>query len=76
MKKLVSILIFYISIQALDQLDAHQPTTLFCHGIIDSKHQINRYRDYVQQPAVSFDFVDAQKPDNWDINTLIFKSAS
>ncbi len=49
-----------------------QPITLFCHGIIDNKTQIERYDNFIEQPAQSFNFPDAQQPYDWDLNTLIF----
>ena len=53
-----------------------QPITVFCHGIIDNKSQINRYENFIEQPATSFDFPDAQQPEDWDFNTLIYQSIS
>lgn len=50
-----------------------QPITLFCHGIIDTKNQINRYVEFIEQPALSFNFSDAQAPNDWSLNNLIFQ---
>lgn len=53
-----------------------QPTTLFCHGVVDDHTQINRYKDAIMKPYRSFNFSDAQTPTDWDLNNLIYKSCS
>ncbi|MBV8660784.1 MAG: alpha/beta fold hydrolase [Candidatus Dependentiae bacterium] len=63
-------------IQTNNLFASQQPTTLFLHGIIDTKKQLHRYEDFIQHPKKSFDFPDAQKPLDWDLNNLIFKVCS
>jgi pimeloyl-ACP methyl ester carboxylesterase len=72
MNKISVILLFFTS----QLLQCHQPMTLFCHGIVDNKNQIDRYQHVIMQPATSFDFPDAQKPADWDLNTLVFNGCS
>jgi Prolyl oligopeptidase family len=72
MKKL-SVILLLLMFQALQ---CEQPITLFCHGIIDNTTQIDRYQDFIEQPAASFNFPDAQKPTDWDLNTLVFNGCS
>lgn len=57
-------------------LHAEQPITLFCHGVVDNKTQVDRYENYVQAPIVAFNFPDAHKPKGWNWNNLIFKISS
>jgi predicted esterase len=35
-----------------------------------------RYKNFIEQPAMSFDFLDAQEPTEWDLNNLIYKTVS
>lgn len=72
MKNFIAALLFFASFSYSGQ----QPITLFCHGIIDNKTQIDHYQDFIMQPGVSFNFPDAHQPDSWDLNTLIFTSSS
>lgn len=72
MNKISVILLFFTS----QLLQCDQPITLFCHGIIDNKTQIDRYQNFIEQPAASFNFPDAQTPTNWDLNTLVFNGCS
>ncbi|MGZ6254516.1 MAG: alpha/beta hydrolase [Candidatus Chromulinivorax sp.] len=51
---------------------AEQPTTLFCHGIIDTHEQADRYQAFLQQPYESFDFPDAQPAHGYNFNNLLF----
>jgi len=71
-KSLIFISFFYIDFL----LHAKQPITLFCHGIVDNKTQINRYKNYVQEPSIAFDFPDVQKPKGWNFNTFLFNSSA
>ena len=57
-------------------LQSKQPTTLFCHGIVDSKSQADRYQDFLQEPKIAFDFPDAQEPSGLNFNNLIFHSCA
>lgn len=73
MKKLLSILIL---LQISYELQTKQPITLFCHGIVDSQKQSQRFLDVLEEPIQSFNFPDAQAPQEWDLNSLIFQSCS
>jgi len=73
LKKLILIL-FITNTGCL--LQSKQPTTLFCHGIVDSKSQADRYQDFLQEPKVAFDFPDAQEPSGLNFNNLIFNSCA
>ncbi len=76
MKKLLNLLIFLFYFQAHGLLLTKQPTTIFCHGIVDNKDQMNRYAQFLENPKKTFDFVDAQIPSTWDVNSLIFSVCS
>lgn len=75
MNKFIKIIILVLAIQA-NGLFAEQPTTLFLHGIVDTKNQLHRYEDFIQHPKKSFDFPDAQQPLDWDLNNVIFQSSA
>ena len=62
--------LFVVSVQA------DQPITLFCHGIVDNQSQSQRFQECLEQPVQLFNFQDAQKPEEWDVNSLIFQSCS
>ena len=68
--------IFLLCFQASWLLHAQQPTTLFCHGIVDDHTQIDHYADFIMKPQESFDFPDAQTPTELDLNTVIFTTGS
>lgn len=57
-------------------LFCQQPTTIFCHGIIDNQNQIHKYKEFIENPQQTFDFPDAQIPTLWDLNSLIFNTCS
>ena len=57
-------------------LQAQQPVTLFCHGIVDNKTQADRYNDFLQEPTATFDFPDAQEPSDWNFNNFVFCSCA
>jgi len=63
-------------IQSCYLLPTQQPTTIFCHGIVDNKTQADRYDQFLQKPKVAFDFPDAQTPHNYNLNSLIFHSCA
>lgn len=75
MIKKIYVLIF-LSVSVHAYLNSAQPTTLFCHGIINNGNQINNYQEFIEQPAATFDFPDAQIPQEFDLNTLVFKGCS
>lgn len=57
-------------------LQSQQPTTIFCHGIVDNKTQADRYEQFLEEPKIAFDFPDAQTPQGYSLNNLIFQSCS
>lgn len=73
MKKLF---IFYVLLQNYFLFQAEQPITLFCHGIVDNQSQSKRFQEVLESPIETFNFMDAQAPKEWDLNTLIFQSCS
>ncbi len=74
MKKLSKIFIFLCSIQTSRLLQPQQPTTIFCHGILNTKNQMHQYQDFIQNPKITFDFPDAEKPCGWNFNNFIYQS--
>lgn len=60
--KLSYLLIWFFCLINFAISGVDQPITLFCHGIVDSKVQADRYEQFLQEPKTSFDFPDAQKP--------------
>lgn len=70
----IAIALFCLSIHQATWCE--QPITIFCHGIVDNKNQIDRYADFIEDPRTSFDFVDAQIPTDWSLNNLIFTVCS
>lgn len=68
-KNLLSI---FILLQTTCLVQAKQPITLFCHGIIDNQQQSQRFQDILEEPIKTFNFPDAQAPEAWDLNNLIF----
>ena len=74
MTKLYKILIFLCCIYTTQLLQAQQPTTIFCHGILNTQHQMHQYQDFIQNPKITFDFPDAEKPSGWNFNNFIYQS--
>lgn len=70
--------IFFSIILAINShiTSCNQPTTIFCHGIVDNKTQADRYEDFLQEPKLSFDFPDAQTPSGYNLNNLIFNACN
>ncbi|MBP6870115.1 hypothetical protein KBC04_04485 [Candidatus Babeliales bacterium] len=68
------ILVFYITLLSAGLLQADQPITLFCHGIVDNERQSERFHEVLEQPVQIFNFQDAQKPEKFDLNSLIFQT--
>ncbi len=73
MKKLYKNLLFILIFQTNWFLYSEKPTTIFCHGILDTQKQIDRYKDFIQQPKITFDFPDAQQPCGWNFNNFIYQ---
>lgn len=76
MKPSTKILLFLLCLQTSWLLNTQQPTTIFCHGIVDDKNQMYRYSEFIENPQQTFDFVDAQIPKEWDFNNLIYTLCS
>lgn len=76
MNRLKKLIVLLFCLQTTWFLQAHQPITLFCHGIVDNHTQMDRYEEFVEHPRKNFDFTDAQKPTDLDLNTLIFNAGS
>ncbi len=51
-----------------------QPITLFCHGIVNNKEQVNLFKGFIQEPYTSFNFPDAMPALDWDLNSLIYQT--
>src|SRR3989339_866306 len=73
MMKIIKFLIFLLCLQTSWLLHAQQPTTIFCHGILNTQHQMNQYSEFLQNPKTTFDFPDAQKPCGWNFNNSIYQ---
>lgn len=67
--------IFYILILniALTAHLAYAHKTLFCHGIISDKNQLDLYPAELLPSSSSFNFEDAQIPEGHNLNHTIFK---
>ena len=76
MRSISNFFIFLLCLHLGPTIHAEQPTTLFCHGIIDNHTQMNRYADFIMKPKKAFDFPDAQTPTDLDLNTVIFTTGS
>jgi len=64
------LLILIVSSQLM--ATSQQPTTLFCHGIVDDKSQMDRYEEFIEEQKKSFDFADATEPSGWNLNNLVY----
>jgi hypothetical protein len=67
------IVIFLLSLQA-HSFAAEQPTTLFCHGIVNDKEQVHLFENFIQEPYLSFNFSDAMPAEDWDLNSFIYQA--
>ena len=76
MIKKLNFIIYIFIIQNCWLLQAQQPMTIFCHGIVDNKTQADRYEQFLQEPKTAFDFPDAQTPEGYNLNNLIFQCSS
>lgn len=72
MRTLSKALLFLLCLQTSWLLQTQQPTTIFCHGIIDTKDQIDRYANFIEAPKITFNFPDAQQPIGWSFNNLLY----
>jgi predicted esterase len=71
-----TIIIFTLCFQTSWLLLCEQPTTIFCHGILDNQSQLERYKEFIEQPRETFDFPDAQEPAGWNLNNFVYKGCS
>ncbi len=76
MRSFIKFIAISLCLQADNLLQAEQPITLFCHGIMDNQSQADRYEEFLQHPYQSFDFPDAQEPSGWNFNSFIFSSCA
>jgi predicted esterase len=74
MKKIIKIILFLSNIQTTQLFSTQQPTTIFCHGILNTKNQMHQYKNFIQNPKITFDFPDAEKPSGWNFNNFIYQS--
>lgn len=71
-----SLRMFIIFIMISNVACAHQPITIFCHGIVDTSKQADRYTHGLQEPKKSFDFPDAAIPEGYNLNNAIFTACN
>ena len=68
--------IYFLLLSNYVSASSDQPTTAFCHGIVDNKTQADRYEKLLENPKKIFDFPDAQTPSGWNLNNLIFNACN